>query len=261
MLSRAYQLQAVPISENANAKDYVFAGPCFKKMSAEQFADAVSALTGVWPAKQDATLSAACERYAKSKWIWSDKNAATSAAPGTVYFRRVIELKSAAVASASAVVACDNQFDLMINGKRVAGGDNWEKPVTVDLAPHLVAGKNVLAVVATNISDQPNPAGLWFNLTIAYQKPDDATPARQMRLEPDVSRRGQSDADVRVRQGQGAEFLEEQRIPEHLRDGVRAEEDSHEHPHEGEEASFSRLESESAREAFEETAEGRGHDG
>ena len=48
VLSRAYQLPSEPIGENA--KEYVFAGPCFKKMTAEQFADGVSTLTGVWPA-------------------------------------------------------------------------------------------------------------------------------------------------------------------------------------------------------------------
>src|SRR5207244_11335704 len=135
-LGRAYQLPPVQISENAN-QAYVFAGPCFKRMSAEQFVDAVSMLTGVWPAKQDATLSSVAERYAKSKWIWSDKSAATSAPPGTVYFRKIVELKPG-VAAASAIIACDNEFDLLVNGKKVASGDDWQKPVTVDLKGHLV---------------------------------------------------------------------------------------------------------------------------
>jgi mono/diheme cytochrome c family protein len=43
--SRAYQLPAVVATEE-NAEDYVFAGPGIKRMSAEQFVDAVVALTG-----------------------------------------------------------------------------------------------------------------------------------------------------------------------------------------------------------------------
>jgi hypothetical protein len=45
--SRAYQLPAVPLKSEAS-KDFVFSGPAVKRMSAEQFVDAVSTLTGVW---------------------------------------------------------------------------------------------------------------------------------------------------------------------------------------------------------------------
>jgi mono/diheme cytochrome c family protein len=46
--SRAYQLPAVGLkTERLDA--FVFSGPVVKRMSAEQFADAVSSLTGVWP--------------------------------------------------------------------------------------------------------------------------------------------------------------------------------------------------------------------
>ncbi len=45
--SRAYQLPAVPQGVE-RAKQFVFAGPVVKRMTAEQFADAVSSLTGVW---------------------------------------------------------------------------------------------------------------------------------------------------------------------------------------------------------------------
>jgi hypothetical protein len=47
--SRAYQLPAVG-QPTERTDDYHFAGPTVKRMSAEQFCDAVSRLTGVWPA-------------------------------------------------------------------------------------------------------------------------------------------------------------------------------------------------------------------
>ncbi len=47
--SRAYQLPAVPAAPAE--KGYVFAGPHVKRLTAEQFADAVAALTGVWPSQ------------------------------------------------------------------------------------------------------------------------------------------------------------------------------------------------------------------
>ncbi len=46
--SRAYQLPAVGLKAERTA-DFTFAGPVVKRMSAEQFVDAVSTLTGVWP--------------------------------------------------------------------------------------------------------------------------------------------------------------------------------------------------------------------
>jgi hypothetical protein len=48
--SRAYQTQAV---QSASERDdnYVFRGPLIRRMSAEQFTDAVSTVTGIWPAK------------------------------------------------------------------------------------------------------------------------------------------------------------------------------------------------------------------
>ncbi len=47
MTSQAYQLPAVNFGESA-AKEYVFQGPGIRRLSAEQFRDAVGQLTGVW---------------------------------------------------------------------------------------------------------------------------------------------------------------------------------------------------------------------
>lgn len=46
--SRAYQLPAVGL-RTERSPNFIFAGPVVKRMSAEQFVDAVSTLTGVWP--------------------------------------------------------------------------------------------------------------------------------------------------------------------------------------------------------------------
>jgi hypothetical protein len=47
MTSRAYQLPSVRRAERS--KDYVFRGPEVRRMTAEQFSDALSELTGEWP--------------------------------------------------------------------------------------------------------------------------------------------------------------------------------------------------------------------
>jgi mono/diheme cytochrome c family protein len=47
LTSRAYQLPPVNLDEQPHA-DYVFAGPAIRRLTAEQFRDAVGQLTGVW---------------------------------------------------------------------------------------------------------------------------------------------------------------------------------------------------------------------
>jgi hypothetical protein len=49
--SRAYQAAAVDLPERV--EEYVFTGPAIRRMTAEQFSDAVGQLTGVWAAEPD----------------------------------------------------------------------------------------------------------------------------------------------------------------------------------------------------------------
>ena len=54
--SRAYQMPAVAAADSP-AKDYVFRGPWARRMSAEQFQDAVGRLTGVWHPRSELPLA------------------------------------------------------------------------------------------------------------------------------------------------------------------------------------------------------------
>src|SRR5262249_11658882 len=47
--SRTYRLRSVGLADPSERGPYVFRGPLTRRMSAEQFVDAVSAITGVWP--------------------------------------------------------------------------------------------------------------------------------------------------------------------------------------------------------------------
>jgi hypothetical protein len=166
-LSRAYQLPSVPGSEGQ--KEYVFAGPSIKRMTAEQFADAVSTVSGAPLAERPAAaLSDVMMTYKNARWIWSDAKAATAAAPGTVYLRKLIKVQSH-LETARTLIAADNTFKLLVNGKEVAAGtDGWVTPTSVDLKPHLREGDNVLCAVVENTSDRPNPAGFFFFLELLH---------------------------------------------------------------------------------------------
>src|SRR5947208_7545241 len=172
LTSRAYQMPAVPVAEQTS-KEFVFRGPVVRRLSAEEFLDALSTVTGVWhesPAAQidfsvaDPRLS---QFVVEPKWIWKDANAAEKTEALTLYWRREIDL-AATPDEAVAVVACDNSFKLFVNGKEVGTGNDHTQPRLINLKPHFVKGKNLIAVEAVNergkpddkSADQANPAGL-----------------------------------------------------------------------------------------------------
>ena len=107
-------------------------------------------------------------------WVWfPGENARTAAPPGARCFRREVTLDQRKIKDAKFVVSCDNEFALFVNGKEAGkddgGGDSWAKPQTINVAKHLKAGVNALAIAAVNGSNEPNPAGLIGKLTVTFE--------------------------------------------------------------------------------------------
>jgi hypothetical protein len=107
-------------------------------------------------------------------WIWyPEGNPAASAAPGAVYFRKEILLaEGKELRSAVLKVTADNSFILQVNGQAasegVAGTADFRSVKTIDVRSYLKPGRNLLAVAASNASDQPNPAGLIAKLEVKF---------------------------------------------------------------------------------------------
>ena len=167
LTSRAYQMPAVSFDEKSS-QDYVFTGPLVRRMSAEQFRDALGELTGVWYEQPAGQIDYTLGRDAKpanaafsAQWIWNDTNAAIAAKPGTVYFRKSIKLDKVP-SIAMAFVAADNSFTFYINNKKAGAGKDYGHLVVIDIQKYLSKGKNTFAVAAVNEGDQPNPAGLFL---------------------------------------------------------------------------------------------------
>ncbi len=77
---------------------------------------------------------------------------------GVFHFRKTVMLESVPQ-SFIVHVSGDNRYELFVNGERVmvgpARGDlNYWRYETLDIAPHLVAGRNVLAAVVWNFAEQ-----------------------------------------------------------------------------------------------------------
>ncbi len=177
--SRAYQLPAVNLGENENR--YVFRGPSVRRLTAEQFRDALTALTGIGYATPDAKLAppvsanAPAALPAPAKWIWSNTNAPSQTKAEVLYFRKNVTLPELP-AAAKIVVVCDNRFSLFINGQQVGEGSDFNTPPAFDIRPFLKKGDNLIAVRAVNFlpgHNEPedgvepppgtdNPAGLYI---------------------------------------------------------------------------------------------------
>lgn len=159
LTSRAYQLPAVNLGEQV--EDYVFRGPAVKRMSAEQFCDAVLRLAGMDYPRSDANLNrmAALDIGPKitlslePKWIWNTADADKKTRPASVNFRKTVTLAETPT-EAYLTIAADNNYTVTINGKRVGSSRNDISPDFYDVKPHLKKGENVIAVTAVNL--QPN---------------------------------------------------------------------------------------------------------
>jgi len=187
LTSDVYQWPAVAAAEQTE-KAFVFRGPTVRRISAEQFVDAIGCLTDVWHDKPDgdfdfSVIDGNTGKLSRDvKWIWSRADAASAAPPGRVYFRKTVVLKDKP-ARASAIIACDNSFTFYVNGHEAASGKDYTRPVTKDVARWLKAGTNVLAVLAINhtpenkvpADDKPasegaNPAGLYVHMTVGSER-------------------------------------------------------------------------------------------
>ena len=88
--------------------------------------------------------------WGDAKWVWDEPDANTVAQDNEPrYLRRTFDL-AAKPKAAELWVTADNLFVAYVNGQKVGEGAEWSKVAQYDVAKHLVVGKNVLAIKATN---------------------------------------------------------------------------------------------------------------
>jgi len=157
LTSRAYQLPAVNVGETE--EHFIFRGPAVRRLSAEQFSDAIMTLAGMNYPKADAKLNRdlALQRGKLEvlpltpKWIWATANAHVKAPPASVLFKRVVPL-AAAPTEAWLTIAADNSYAVSINGKNAASASKRSSTGAdiYDVRAHLKKGDNTITVTALN---------------------------------------------------------------------------------------------------------------
>ena len=166
--SDLYQARAEIVTEAAG--DFLFKAPRARRLTAEQFVDAVWQLTGTAPDKMDAPVfrgkldpHAAAETPLTGHWIWGDSagEGKTPPADETLLLRATWNLEDAPT-SGAAILTCDNAFTLYLNGRQIIAGENWNQITAVPLHDKLQKGTNQIVIIAKNAGKGPNPAALYF---------------------------------------------------------------------------------------------------
>lgn len=169
MSSKGYQMRAVKYAKEEELKtNYVFQGPVMRRLSAEQFSDAVSqVISPVYHAIQYNPN----EEELSAKRIWHPEikfDRMVLPEPGKRYFRKSFTLPSKPIQSAKVLISVDHSYILYINEVKVAEGSNWKKVKNLDVTEFLKSGKNLIAIAGINEGSIANPAGVLFAMKIAY---------------------------------------------------------------------------------------------
>ena len=170
LTSKTYQLTAQGYGKQEDLRsDYIFNGPVVRRLSAEQFSDAVSKL--IAPMYPAVAYSPSGDNI-KSKRIWHreikfDRTVLPEA--GKRYFRQQIEVPDRALKKAMALISVDHSYRLFINGENISEGSDWRKVEKLDVSRFLNKGKNVLAIEGDNEDGIANPAGILFAMRFYFE--------------------------------------------------------------------------------------------
>ena len=186
--SQAYQSASLPRHSSQGDPADGWHGPVARRLTAEQFMDAVWQLTASAPTAFDAPViraappaatpattgsdaTAAVQQTAaaqlSAQWVWGSTAAdgKVPAAGETILLRKTVKLDGEP-AKAFILATCDNGFTLFVNGRRAEQGSDWSQPKVTSLQGQLKKGENTLAVIATNAGSGPNAAGLLLECRV-----------------------------------------------------------------------------------------------
>ncbi|WP_435414363.1 DUF1549 domain-containing protein [Polaribacter aestuariivivens] len=169
MTSKAYQMPTINYKKQEDLKkDYVFKGPVLRRLSAEQFSDAISQV--VAPVYQAVAYNPNEEKM-PTKRIWHhEKDLTNTVLPlqGKRYFRKKFQLSKKNVKNASVLISVDDAYVLFINGKKVGEGNEWTKVGKYNVTNLLHKGDNIIAVEGNNIGKIDNPASILFAMKVVF---------------------------------------------------------------------------------------------
>ncbi len=100
-----------------------------------------------------------------AQWIWSPAHTPGNVPAGDCVFRKSFRLK--APEEAQIDIACEDAYELYVNGRRVGSGDSWKRLDSYNVIQFLTSGTNVVAVKATKKTS--GSAGLVARVIVKQQ--------------------------------------------------------------------------------------------
>ncbi|MBK9928295.1 MAG: DUF1553 domain-containing protein [Saprospiraceae bacterium] len=175
LTSKAYQLAPVDYgpSSRMNQPGFIFKGPAYRKIHAEQMADAISQV--IEPMYEGAAFDPN-NMNVPAYWIWHHTlkyDRTVLPEPGKVYLRKSFTLPTAQkIESAKLIATADYKFTAYLNGHEILQGTDIRKFTTTDISAYLQAGKNIVAIEAENDGFMANPAGVLVHARIISDRQD-----------------------------------------------------------------------------------------
>jgi cytochrome c553 len=181
--SRTYQSSPAAVSEGDSADGYVFRGPTVKRMTAEQFLDAVWFVTGTPPAKADASVhpsreaTAPVHRFVRAALVKSDELMRSLGRPNR---EQVVTTRSDVLTTLEALDLSNGEVFNDILARGAAGLIKSMPKATADeladtiylraLGHRHTAGE--LAAARDLIGSPPTPEGLADLLWVVFVLPE-----------------------------------------------------------------------------------------
>ncbi|MCS1407797.1 MAG: hypothetical protein M2R45_00957 [Verrucomicrobia subdivision 3 bacterium] len=175
LTSNAYRLPSQPVSERLESAE-TFRGPWVRRMTAEQFVDALGSFSGrrfQTPANSEIDLSAGQSIEHRDSLRKSVGHAKWIAFQGIkdvesreMVFRKRFRVNKLPTRS-NAHVAADDSFELFVNGERVGRGNRRAKVFRFDIQDRLVKGSNLIALKATKRGDETGSTAAFALISLS----------------------------------------------------------------------------------------------
>ncbi len=170
MISKAYQLPSIDYDkvEDLRSDKFQFRGPLIRRLSAEQFSDAVSQVIApvFYAAAYDPNKKGLSSRRIWHPEVKYDRSVLPD--PGVRYFRNVFTISDSKIESAELLLSVDHSYTMYLNEQEVSKGADWRKVHRLDVKDYIVSGKNLIAIEGINEGSIANPAGILFAMKIVY---------------------------------------------------------------------------------------------
>ncbi len=174
--SQAYQSLSPVHQDIDDMTDYIYDGPRAKRLTAEQFVDAIWQITDAGPTAYDAPVargivsSGLSEKLSfSSSWVWGPSVDEGLPLDGEKILLRRDFKPAKPIRSAGIIAAADNAYVLYLNNRQVLSGEKWTDLDAAPITSQIRPGQNRILIVAENRGSKPNAAGAFAAIRIEYE--------------------------------------------------------------------------------------------